>query len=112
MIRLQTIVYTTHMEASEAWYSVVLGSGPAHSSPVWTSFDVGDCVLALHGVDESPLGSGGELSLVSDEPLEDLIARLERSGVAVRRGIRQENFGRSLVLEDPNGLLIQVNEHE
>jgi hypothetical protein len=28
------------------------------------------------------------------------------------RGIADEAFGRSLVIKDPNGLAIQVNEHE
>ncbi len=37
----------------------------------------------------------------------------ERLAVAaVARGIADEAFGRSIVLQDPNGLQIQVNEHD
>ena len=45
--------------------------------------------------------------MVAEQPLER-IAEL----VPLARGIADEAFGRSLVLVDPNGLEIQVNEHD
>ena len=51
------------------------------------------------------------LALVSDGPLEALVARLDEQGVTPARGIQPESFGRSLLLRDPDGLLIQVNLH-
>ena len=45
--------------------------------------------------------------MVADEPLER-IAEL----TPPYRGIADEAFGRSLIVADPNGLKIQVNEHD
>jgi hypothetical protein len=52
------------------------------------------------------------LSLQADEPLESVAERLEAAGVPLSRGIADERFGRSMVIQDPDGLPIQVNEHE
>jgi hypothetical protein len=79
---------------------------------VWTSFSADGADLALHRVDELPEGSRVELSLVATESLEALVHRLTSSGIAVERGIQEETFGRSILLRDPEGLAIQVNEHE
>ena len=45
--------------------------------------------------------------MVADEPLE----RLAGTG-SLASGIADEAFGRSLVRSDPDGLQIQVNEHD
>ena len=45
--------------------------------------------------------------MIAEQPLEAV------AGLAPpARGIADEAFGRSLILEDPNGLQIQVNEHD
>lgn len=111
-MRLQPIVYTTAMDQSIDWYAAVLGVEPGYRSDIWTSFGVGGGYLGLHRADDSPRGAQVELSLVATEPLETVVARLESAGIAIRRGIQDEAFGRSLLLEDPNRLIIQVNEHD
>ena len=63
-------------------------------------------MLALHTAEEGKAGRV-ELSMVAKQPLEQLA---EVSAPA--RGIADEAFGRSIVLQDPNGLQIQVNEHD
>ena len=74
---------------------------------MWSELRAGDgAVLALHGEIDGNAGHV-ELSLGADSPLESLA---ERDDVA--RGIADEAFGRSLVLRDPNGLAIQVNQHD
>lgn len=52
-----------------------------------------------------------ELSLVATEPLEAVLERLGAAGIEPVRGISDEAFGRSVVLEDPDGTPVQVNEH-
>lgn len=111
-MRLQPIVYTTSMDRVVDWYAAVLGCNPVHRSDVWTSFSADGATLALHRVEELPEGSRVELSLVATESLEALVSRLTSSGIAIERGIQEETFGRSLLLRDPEGLAIQVNEHE
>lgn len=111
-MRLQPIVYTTSMDRAVDWYAAVLGDDPVYRSDVWTSFEVGGSDLALHRVDRLPEGSRVELSLVAGESLEALVERLGSRDIPLERGIEEETFGRSLVLRDPEGLVIQVNEHE
>lgn len=111
-MKLQPIVYTRSMDRAVSWYTTVLGSSPVYRSDMWTSFAVDGAQLGLHRVDELPEASRVELSLVATESLEALIRRLTSSGIAVARGIQEETFGRSLLLRDPEGLAIQVNEHE
>jgi len=110
-MKLQPIVYTTGMEAAVDWYRRMLGSEPAYASDVWTAFAVGDAALGIHRVEEVPAGSKVELSLIATQPLEEVIARLEASAVEITRGIQDETFGRSLVVTDPDGTAIQINEH-
>ena len=112
-MRLQPIVYTKDMTRAVAWYGHVLGMAPSYRSEVWSTFDVGGAYLAIHRVDgdlanESRIG----ISLVATDPLEDLVQGWSSSGeVEVVRGIQEETFGRSLLLTDPDGTVIQVNEH-
>ena len=115
MLKLMPIVYVSEMSRSLDFY-LALGLTADHlqRDGVWSSLKAGDAALGLHLLD--PLPPMGEvdrvaLALVSEEPLETLAAQLEAQGIAPARGIRDEPFGRSLLLRDPDGLLIQVNQH-
>ncbi len=110
-MKLQPIVYTTDTSVAADWYGRVLGSEPTYQSDIWTSFGVGDATLGLHRVDEVPPEGRLALSLVADEPLETVADRLQAEGVAIERGIQDEAFGRSLVVRDPDGTPVQINEH-
>jgi len=110
-MRLQPILYTTEMSAATRWYGTVLGNRPTYASDVWTSFDVGDGHLALHRTDSLPTDSRVALSLVATESLEEIVARLAVAGITPERGIQDEAFGRSILLRDPDGSPVQVNEH-
>jgi hypothetical protein len=73
----------------------------------WTELRAGKgAVLALHSVDR---GGRVEPALVAEEPLE---AIQDRYRDALSRPVTDEAFGRSLVLRDPDGLELQVNEHD
>jgi catechol 2,3-dioxygenase-like lactoylglutathione lyase family enzyme len=101
---LMPIVYVEDMDASLAFYER-LGFEPKSRSGMWSELRAGDgAVLALH---KAPAGGRVELALVADEPLEQVSER-----VPPARGIADEAFGRSLVIRDPSGLAIQVNEHD
>jgi len=112
-MRLQPIVYTRDMAQAVAWYGHLLGMSPSYQSDIWTTFDVNGAHLAIHRVDgdlanESRVG----ISLVATDTLEDLLQRWSSAGeIEVVRGIQDETFGRSLLLTDPDGTVIQVNEH-
>jgi catechol 2,3-dioxygenase-like lactoylglutathione lyase family enzyme len=110
-MQLQPIVYTTDMGAAVRWWSLVLGVEPAYASEVWTSFDVGGAVFALHGADSLPDGSRCEMSLVSHEPLETVIERLAVGGLEPMAPIVIQDFGRQVGYRDPDGNIVQINEH-
>jgi len=106
-VRLQPIVYVTDMARSTVWYTELLGCEPDVAGGHWTAFPVGGGHLALHLSGDGRGAGNIELSLVTEEALEDVAARL-----TPHRSIADEAFGRSLVMRDPDGALIQVNEHD
>lgn len=88
-------------------------SRPArHGHSVWTELlaDVG--AVALHYKPPDSPEPEVELSLESDEPLENVATRLRSAGYEPATAIVDESFGRSFTVRDPEGLLIQVNEHD
>ena len=102
------IVYVRDMDESVAFYERLGFEVDIQSrSQNWTELKAGEgAVLALHSAEGGKAGRI-ELSMVSDEPLERLVEVAPPA-----RGISDEAFGRSIVLQDPNGLEIQVNEHD
>jgi predicted enzyme related to lactoylglutathione lyase len=107
---LMPIVFVSDMECSITFYES-LGFGLRNRSAMWTELEAGDrAVLALHGADGLPAPSQRvQLALVARDALEQVQARF---GDALARPIADEAFGRSLILRDPDGLEIQVNEHD
>jgi catechol 2,3-dioxygenase-like lactoylglutathione lyase family enzyme len=105
---LMPIVYVRDMDESVAFYERLGFEVDVQSrSQVWTELKAGEgAVLALHTAEESKAGRV-ELSMVAEQPLERFA-----DVSALARGIADEAFGRSIVLLDPNGLQIQVNEHD
>ncbi|HSG78109.1 MAG TPA: VOC family protein [Acidimicrobiia bacterium] len=110
-MRLQPIVYTQDVARAVTWYAVVLGHEPGYQSDAWTSFSVGDASLGIHHVEGLPVRGRVELALVTTEPLEDFVARVGDEGIEPVEPIREQPFGRSVLLKDPDGTPVQVNEH-
>ena len=131
MLKLMPIVYVREMARSLNFYLALgLEADYLQRDGVWSSLKAGDALLGLHVLDPFPAAHDGspstaddgspsptqqtgrvELALVSQKPLETLVAHLTEQGIVPARAIRQEPFGRSLLLRDPDGLLLQVNEH-
>jgi len=102
---LMPIVYVTDMERSLAFYES-LGFDPQARGSHWSELRAGDgAVLALHLAD----ATGMELALVAPGRLEEV---QDRHADALARPIADEAFGRSLLLRDPDGRTLQVNEHD
>lgn len=53
-----------------------------------------------------------ELAFATHVRLETVMAQLQAAGVAVEHEIADEAFGRSLRLRGPDGLPLQINEHD
>lgn len=80
----------------------------------WAEFDAAGAILALHISDPvpQPCRDRVELSFVATGPLRDLEARCRDHAIVIERPVTDEPFGRSMVVRDPDGLLIQINEHD
>lgn len=53
-----------------------------------------------------------ELAFEADEPLEEVVRRLRAAGFEPATAIVDEAFGRSFRVRDPEGLELQINEHD
>jgi hypothetical protein len=114
-MKLMPIVYVTDMARAWDFYvSLGLEGSPGSRSSMWSELRLGDATLALHHVDALPQRQIGrvELAFVATEPLELLVTRLKAADVPFEREIADEAFGRSIQVRDPDGLIIQINEHD
>lgn len=53
-----------------------------------------------------------ELAFEADDALEDVVARLRAAGYEPHTAIIDESYGRSFTARDPEGLRVQINEHD
>jgi len=122
------IRYVVDLPAVQRFYEALglrvgfAGRAPRRGGSRWVEL-VGSsgAVLALHYDDEladrgDAAGSGGtlavELAFEADEPLEEVVARLRRAGFEPATAIVDESYGRSFRVCDPEGLSLQINEHD
>lgn len=112
---LMPIVYVTDMTKATSFYTALGADISVKSrSGGWTELSFGDATLALHRAEELPKNryAGVELCFNAAKPLEHLVQRLTQAGVQLHQNITDEAFGRSLQIMDPDGLILQVNEHD
>lgn len=111
MLTVVPIRYTADFEATRAFYAGLgLQLDASSSLSVWARLDADAGALGVHDVGASKGRPAGmtELAFATDERLEDLAARLAAKGYAPE--IHDEDFGRSLRLTDPDGVVIQIQE--
>src|SRR5262249_33727621 len=79
----------------------------------WVKLQLGSEVLMLHRSEHpsSEAPRSMELSFVSYEPLEQLLARLA-AGFAMEYPIIDESFGRYIQVQALDGLVVQINERD
>lgn len=112
-MRVMPIRYVRDLEACERFYALFgLDVDARQRGGGWLELAAAGGTLALHSRDP---GVGGaepevELAFAADEPLEKLQVRL--AGAGFDSAIVDEAFGRSLRVTDPEGLRVQVNEHD
>lgn len=107
-----SIIYVTDMERSFDWYRrAVPGAAVVSRSPYWAELAADGGTFALHAAADLERGTQLGLAFAADRPLESIVAAWRAMGIEPTREIADEPFGRSVVISDPDGLLIQVNEH-
>lgn len=112
------IRYVRDVAAAARFYQA-LGLRPGYRQPAprrgptqWVELRGGEGTLALHQAGPAGEGPPVELAFEAGEPLEPVVARLRAAGFEPATAIVDESFGRSFTVHDPEGLLIQVNEHD
>jgi catechol 2,3-dioxygenase-like lactoylglutathione lyase family enzyme len=118
-MRVMAIRYVRDVDSAQRFYQALgltlefASRRPRSGGPsVWTELAGSGpgANLALHHWDDDR--ADVQLSFQADEPLEEVVARLRRSGYELATEIVDEAFGRSFTIRDPEGLLIQVNEND
>jgi catechol 2,3-dioxygenase-like lactoylglutathione lyase family enzyme len=111
-MKVMPIRYVADLAASQRFYAA-LGLAPdvASRSGNWSELVGGGGILALHSQRQAASSQLLELCFVTEGPLEALVERLEAEGIE-HSGIVDENFGRLVRLTDPDGMVIQINEHD
>jgi len=109
------IIYVTDIEASVRFYSALgLTERRRSRSDNWVELAGEGGLLALHRStgENRPTNGRVELSLATTEPLERVREALVNADITSAGSVMDEAFGRSLVVTDPDGLEIQINEHD
>jgi len=112
---LMPIIYVLDTQTSVDFYKSLGFELVRQSRPGrWAELRRGEALLSLHAIDDLPTYERPrvELCFVTTEPLKQVRARLLAAGVTTVDGILDEAFGRSLTVRDPDGLRVQINEHD
>ncbi|MEW2066490.1 VOC family protein [Streptomyces sp. NPDC007346] len=111
MLTVLPIRYVADIEASRTFYTGLgLVFRPEESVAVWARLDAGAGAVGLHDAAVSKGRPAGtvELGFSTDEKLEDVADRLTAAGYAYE--LVEEDFGRSLRVTDPDGVVVQIQE--
>ncbi|MFJ7213227.1 VOC family protein [Amycolatopsis sp. NPDC098790] len=108
-MRVLPIRYTSDVEALQRFYTTLgLETGPTSRPGGWVELPADGGTLAVHKGDRP---GRCELAFETDEPLEDVQERLQNAGYEPGPVI-DEGFGRSLRIDDPDGVPVQINAYE
>lgn len=113
-MKITPIRYVADMAESARFYTALgLVPGDISRSGNWIELGASGGMLGLHTARTSQQDVPGrvELAFETQEPLEALAERLTAAGFEPE-AIVDENFGRSLHVIDPDGVRVQVNEHD
>ncbi|WP_326607213.1 VOC family protein [Streptomyces sp. NBC_01799] len=111
MLTVLPIRYVADVAASRHFHAGLgLVFQPDVSVDVWAQLAADAGAVGIHDANVSqgrPPGTT-ELGFATDERLEDIAERLARSGYDY--DLVDENFGRSIRVTDPDGVVIQIQE--
>jgi hypothetical protein len=110
-MRVVPIRYSADVGAAVRFYHALgLDIGPMSRPGAWAELPAASGMLAVHEADGTAVGAC-ELAFEADEPLETITERLRAAGFEPD-AIVDENYGRSVLVRDPDGVWVQVNEND
>ncbi len=109
------LIYVSDLERAVAFYSL-FGLAP-HNRRQGNLIELRgeNLTIALHRTESLPATEPKPrvlLTFEADRPLPELADELRRAGVEFERHIPDEAYGYSMAVRDPDGLLIQINQHD
>jgi catechol 2,3-dioxygenase-like lactoylglutathione lyase family enzyme len=111
-MNVMPIRYARDVDAAIRFYAALgLRVDIRSRSKHWAELaSAGAGMMAIHiaGADDA---GDCELAFEAQEPLEKVVARLTEAGFAPQP-IVDENYGRSVRVQDPDQVWVQVNEHD
>ncbi len=112
MTQLMPILYPCDMEQALDFYRA-LGLPIHRHGKNWSEVLVGSTTLGLQ-ICSDPYARGEKIhmALVSSRPLEDVREQLNAKGFVIDTDIADEGYGRSLMVHDPSGATILINEYD
>jgi len=81
----------------------------------WLELEASGGELGVHDGPSADDGAGRDgilFSFVADEPLEAVEQRLRAAGFAPQGGVVDREWGRSLLVIGPGGMLVQIDEQD
>ncbi|MER9327722.1 VOC family protein [Mesorhizobium sp. M0488] len=117
------VLTVASLDATCAFYQRVLGFERIDAPGRPTALAFGNQKINVHEVDrtfepkaKSPTPGSGDFCLITDRPLDELLASLEANGVAVELGPVERIGARgammSVYFRDPDGNLVEVSEYQ
>ena len=76
----------------------------------WAEMQAGSATLGLLAHPPSERDERVELTFTTGQPLAELEERLAAAGVEILRGAADEGFGYQLILRDPDGYPVKINQ--
>ena len=111
-MKVLPIRYSADVEASIRFYRALgLELGAVSRPGAWAELPAAGGVLAVHAAPDAVHAGTCELAFEADEPLEDIAKRVRDNGFEPEP-ILDENFGRLIRVRDPDGVVVQINEHD
>ena len=115
VLSLQPMVHVEDMSKALDFYTK-LGATVLHGSRDgdWALLRIGTTELGLLAHPANPDQNEGkvELNFEYSDSLEELEKRLRKDGVTIARPTGDEGFGYQLQLEDPDGMLVKINQSD
>jgi catechol 2,3-dioxygenase-like lactoylglutathione lyase family enzyme len=110
-VKILPIRYTADVAACVRFYGALGLDFDVISRPgAWAELPAASGMLAIHKAGDEDIGRC-ELAFQADEPLAAVVDRLVAAGYAPE-SIVDEAYGRSVRIQDPDGVWVQINEHD
>lgn len=110
-MRIMPIRHVADVQAAKAFWTTIGLETEVESRPgTWYEMRGGTSLLGIHGGGDSQTPRV-DMALVTEEPIEDVLERISAAGIP-NRGIVDEDYGRVIYVQDPEGLWIQIIERE